>query len=349
MEQNSVIIVVPCAALNEYVVECLRECARLDHDAYRIVLLPDAPVALPQELGSVPITVIPTGDVTIAAKRNAAIGRFPDAAYYAFIDSDAYPRRDWLNQGLASFTRGDRWAVGGPCLSPPDEPLLQRVVGNATRSVLVSGNLAFSKRVSASRYCLNLHSCNLIVSGQALRRIGGFHEELTTGEDREFCRRIRNAGGKIYFDRQVIVYHHNRRLGTHFFSQRVVHGHSIFGIMAADKGWYNVLLFVPLLTVALTGTVFLLGFAHGAGFILAGVLVGLYFVMAATAAVSSSSSPKEAALTLWAIITANAGYVIGSVAGLFRAKLDFKKLYANYRGPRGRRGPFVAAERSRKN
>ena len=47
MKQIKIVIVVPCSSLNEYVLECLRGCLRLDYSAYRIALASDASVDLP--------------------------------------------------------------------------------------------------------------------------------------------------------------------------------------------------------------------------------------------------------------------------------------------------------------
>lgn len=337
MEQKSVIIIIPCSDLNEYVLECLRGCLGLDYSKYSIALLPDAPLELPEEFRNRNIIVMPTGDVTISAKRNLAIRSFRDADYYAFIDSDAYPDVDWLKNGTAAFAGDDIMAVGGPGLSPPNECLHQKVVGNAVKSFLVSGNLAFSKIVSANRYCLNLHSCDLIVSRLALERIGGFNEGLKTGEDRELCRRIRKNGGKIYFSNNVIVYHHNRYFGRHFFMQRIIHGYSIFSITQADRDWHDAVLFVPLFCSALAGAGLLAGFADKAYWIFSGSCIALYFLVALAEAARKSDSAGELPLTFLSIITSNAGYVLGSIMGLLGMKLNFRKMYRNYLNPgRGR-------------
>ena len=341
MEQKSVIIIIPCSDLNEYVVECLRGCLGLAYGNYRIALLPDAHQELPEEFRNKNIIVMPTGDVTISAKRNLAISSFRDADYYAFIDSDAYPDEDWLKNSIAAFVRDDIMAVGGPGLSPPNECLHQKVVGNAVKSFLVSGHLAFSKIVSANRYCLNLHSCNLIVSGLALERIGGFNEGLKTGEDRELCRRIRKINGKIFFSNNVIVYHHNRYFGRHFFMQRIIHGYSIFSIMRADRDWHDAVLFAPLFCVTLAGAGLLAGFANNTYWVVSGSCIAFYFLIALAEAARKSDSVGELPLTFLAIITSNAGYVLGSFMGLFGVKLNFRKMYCNYPDPgRGRQDNF---------
>ena len=330
MEQKSVIIIVPCAELNEYVVECLRGCLRLDYANYRIALLPDAHLELPEEFRNDAITVMPTGDVTISAKRNLAMSSFPDAAYYAFIDSDAYPQADWLKNGVGSFFREDIWAVGGPNVTPPNDSLEQKAVGNAARSFLVSGHLAFAKEVSADRYCLNLHSCNLIVAAQAIKLVGGFQEELKTGEDRELCHRIRKNGGKIYFRGSVVVFHHNRHFGRHFFMQRVIHGYSIFSIMKKDKGWSNVVLFIPLIGSILIGMGLLVGVVYPLSWIMTAACIACYVLLTLKEAVRTSNAYSELPLTLAAIVTSNTGYVLGTILGMLGVKLNFKKMYGNY-------------------
>ena len=133
------------------------------------------------------------------------------------------------------------------------------------------------------------------------------------------------------FNRDVVVYHHNRYLGAHYFSQRVVHGFSIYRIMAENRTWYNVVLFAPLLAALSLCAVFLWGLAHPAGLFVVGALAALYLVAAGTAAIRTSDSLREAMLTFSAIIMSNAGYLLGSLIGLLGITIDFKKLYGNYK------------------
>lgn len=330
-----VVIVIPCVSMNAYVLECLRACLQLDYGNYRMVLLPDLPVTLPAEFQSELLLVQPTGDVTIGAKRNAAINAFPDAAYFALVDSDAFPRRDWLRKGIAAFAASGALAVGGPALSPPGEPLREKAVGNATRSVMVSGNLAFSKKQGPARFCHNLHSCNLILSRAAIEVAGLFNEHLRTGEDREYCHRIGKRGGTIYFEGAVAVYHHNRPLVSLFFAQQYVRGYSIFAIASRGRVRDNVILFAPLGIATVFIACLIWGFVSPIGWVLCGASLGVYFIAAMVESSRHSGGPREVPATLTAIILSNVGYLAGSIVGLVGGTINFKRLYRNFPGQDG--------------
>ncbi|MBI5075994.1 MAG: hypothetical protein HZB62_12610 [Nitrospirae bacterium] len=331
MTDPFVVIVVPCISFNDYVFECLCGCTRLDYTNYQIVLLPDYPLTLPDEFCS-NVLIHPTGALNIAAKRNIALCRYPDAAFYALVDSDAYPRQDWLRNAITAFEATGAWAVGGPNVSPPDEPFLNRAVGNASRSVLVSGNMAFAKTLSISRYCRNLHSCNLVLSRRIVDEVGLFNEKLRTGEDRDLCHRIQRNGGKIYFDKDVVVYHHNRQLGMHYWGQRFVHGYSIYSIAKSDRSLGNLPLFVPPLAGAILVAAAALGFVNSLFWLLCGGILGTCGLLVMVEAVRYSGRLREVPVTFVAIIASGIGYVVGSLFGILGIGINFRKLYHNYPG-----------------
>jgi len=56
---------------------------------------------------------------------------------FAFIDSDAYPRPDWLRNAVRRLAEAD--AVGGPALTPPSDSFAQRAGGCVLSSPLMGG------------------------------------------------------------------------------------------------------------------------------------------------------------------------------------------------------------------
>ncbi len=327
MEPNCVIII-PFVSLNNYVIQCVQECLKLDYSNYGLVLLPDISEDLPSELQSDRITVVVTGDCTIAAKRNAAIKKFPNADYFALVDSDAYPDRKWLKNGVAFLSENpDVWAVGGPNITPPEEPQIQRVVGYAQRSFLVSGPLYFAKQISSSRYCSNLHSCNLILPGSMFEVVGLFDENLFVGEDRNLCERIKSHGKRIYFNRSILVYHHNRRLWLPFFFQRLTYGHGSVNKKNLYK--YNILQFIPIMWVALFIIAMLdVVFDFIAGFPVVWFII-MNFALVLIEAVRSSDSKRDVPGTLAAILVCFIGTAIGQIIAVAGVRLDLKKIYSN--------------------
>ena len=328
MEANCIIII-PFVSVNEYVLQCVRECLKLDYDCYHLVLLPDVPVSLPSDLGSDRLTVIVTGDCTIAAKRNSAITNFPNAEYFAMIDSDAYPDTLWLKNGVAFLAgHSDVWAIGGPNIDPPGEPLLQRVVGNAQRSVLVSGPLYFTKYISSSRYCSSLHSCNLILPRRAFDILGKFDVTLFVGEDHNLCERIRAYGKGIYFDRSVFVYHYNRSLWASFFFQRVTYGYGDINSKRFNRG--SLLQYIPVIWMLLFFLIVLYALFRAGSSIPVVGFIAINFMIALAEACRISDTKMNIPLTLAAILICYLGTTLGQVLALAGFSPNLKKIYSNH-------------------
>lgn len=339
-------ILVPVVAFGAQAQECVRRCLGLDHPDFEVLLLADRPIELPEEFRRARISVHVTGEVSIGAKRNAGIRLAQGAEHVALIDSDAYPRADWLGNGTAFLAaHPEAWAVGGPNLSPPGEPIRKRVVGNAQKSFLVSGPLAFAKRASESRYCDGLHSCNLILPMHALAASGGFDEALFSGEDRNLCDRIRERGGKIAFRSDVVVYHHDRSLWLPFFSQRFTYGHGAAAIARRYPNFRNLAMFLPLAWLAFFAGVA----AHAllspngspapAGFLLAACLLAM-----SAEAVRHSGSLREVPATAAAILLCYLATTAGQLAGVLGLRIDLKKVYtAHQQAPAPPPGPEDAS------
>lgn len=330
MKEKRVVIIVPFTSLNDYVVSCVAGIGSLRYGNYHPVLLPDAAIDLPHPAAGT--TVIPTGRVTIGRKRNIAIERFPDADYYACIDSDAFPHPDWLSAAVRAFARSeDIWVVGGPSLSPPSEPFSQRVAGNALKSFLVSGLDSFCKKISKDRYCAALHSCNMVIKRRAAEAAGGFDETLLIGEDQAFCNRVRSRGGKIYYDGSVIVYHRNRPFARQFLLQRFLYGFSSLGVVAREKSRFSACYLVPTLVLFL----FVL-----AGWALRPVSTALFHawcavtaavaVQALVDAVRYSATVREMPATFAAILSGIAAYGAGNAWAVLGADVNVRELYVNH-------------------
>lgn len=323
------VIVIPCVRMDGYLQKTLTMCLELEYDNLHIALLPDHPVTLPSELLRDNVSVLVTGDLTIAEKRNIAIDHFGSADYFAFIDSDAYPEKEWLKNGVAFLDNTpEAWAVGGPNIPPNDEPFHQRVVGNALRSFLVSGPLHFTKTRSTSRKCPSLHTCNLIIPRKTFDVIGGFDKSLFTGEDRNLCDRIRATGKDIWFRQDVVVYHHSRPLWMPLFRQRLTYGYCGLAIARRQKNTANLFLQLPILWLFIFCA---LATAEAGLSVNMNITVGLTIAcLAATAAETArtSGSLMEAPYTFAAIILCYLATTVGQLLALAGCPVSLKPLYA---------------------
>jgi cellulose synthase/poly-beta-1,6-N-acetylglucosamine synthase-like glycosyltransferase len=174
--------------------------------------------------------------------------------FIAFIDSDAYPHKDWLSSAL-EILRTDKTVgmVGGPNISPPTEEQERTWVGMAIKSWMVAGKWNFYKSEDSSpRYCDNLPSCNLILRKALYEQLHGMKEELEVGEDTDFCARMIDSGYHVYFNPKVIVYHYDRKIPA-YLRQRMVRGAGVFmhvfGNSAQKKNLYTYMMLQPVLAL----------------------------------------------------------------------------------------------------
>jgi cellulose synthase/poly-beta-1,6-N-acetylglucosamine synthase-like glycosyltransferase len=198
-------IIIPCKEIDAYARECVKHCRQLDYGSYEIILLPDD--ALDKMDG---VRVIPTGPKTPGAKRNIGVAN-SSGEVCAFIDSDAYPRGDWLSNAVKYFDDPQVAAVGGPGLTPEEDGFMQRASGYALSSFMVGSisNRYKTRRVSESD---DIHSCNFVARKAVVNEVEGWNEKYWPGEDTLMCLAIRKLGKKLIESSDVVVYHHRRSL-----------------------------------------------------------------------------------------------------------------------------------------
>jgi cellulose synthase/poly-beta-1,6-N-acetylglucosamine synthase-like glycosyltransferase len=198
-------IIIPCKELDDLARECVEHCRNLDYPNFEILLLPDV-----EDEGLDGVRIIATGALPPGAKRNVGVMN-SECEFCAFIDSDAYPRDDWLKNAVKYLIDPEVGAVGGPGLTPENAAFMERASGYVLSSFMV-GQL--SSRYD-SKSCFesdDIHSCNFVVKKAVLTEVGGWNEKYWPGEDTLVCLAIRNFGKKLVEASDVVVYHHRRPL-----------------------------------------------------------------------------------------------------------------------------------------
>ena len=186
--------------------------AALDAQTYRnfeVLFLPDRLLVRPEVRFR--FRILATGGVRPARKRNQG-ALVADGDILAFIDDDAYPRPDWLANAAARFAADPAIdALGGPGLTPPEDPPAAQLSGAILASPLVSGNFRHRYFIQgALRRVEDFPSCNLFVRKAAFDAIRGFREDFWPGEDTLLCADLQLAGRTLWYDPRVVVYHHRR-------------------------------------------------------------------------------------------------------------------------------------------
>jgi len=129
----------------------------------------------------------------------------------AFIDDDAYPRRDWLKNAIEIFADDDVAAVCGPAITPRSDNLRQKASGIIYSSYLVSAKFSYRYLAKTRREVDDYPSCNFLVRKAIMQELGGFNTDFWPGEDTKLCLEItKRLSKKIIYDPEVLVYHHRR-------------------------------------------------------------------------------------------------------------------------------------------
>ena len=200
-------IIIACRRICSDTRKCVEECLKLDYPDYEIIILPDQN----ETLDKPQVIIIPTGSVKPSTKRNIGM-RQAMGEIFAFIDSDAYPTRDWLKKAVGYFSLNQNiGAVTGPNITPPEDSFWQKIGGEILESFVGLGRLSRRYRLKGNQFETNdIMSCNFIISKKIAEALDGFDQSLLTGEDYKLGLEIISLGKKIIFTPEVCVFHHRR-------------------------------------------------------------------------------------------------------------------------------------------
>ena len=159
----------------------------------------DATAAVAREAGA---TVIEESTPGPAAARNAGL-RLARGDVIAHVDADTVPSSRWLASIAAPFADPAVVLVAGRNVSYPPQTAAERYIA--------ASGLIESERAVTRPHFPFAPSMNMAVRRDAALGIGGWSEDLTTGEDVDFSFRLcRDAGCAISYAPAAIVLHRNR-------------------------------------------------------------------------------------------------------------------------------------------
>jgi cellulose synthase/poly-beta-1,6-N-acetylglucosamine synthase-like glycosyltransferase len=308
-------VIIPCKEIDSYTRECIAYCKRLKYNRVEIFLLPDN-----SEEAIEGVTVIATGPVSPGTKRNIGI-KNSIGEFCAFIDSDAYPRSDWLTNALRYLEHPEVGGVGGPGLTPEGDGLTQKAGGFVLSSIMV-GNLASRYKTRQSFESDDIHSCNFVTRKSILVAIGGWNEKYWPGEDTLLCLAIKKLGKKLLESSDVVVYHHRRSLFRPHLRQVSRFGqHRGFFAKRFPENSAKLTYFFPsfIILFFITG-IFLSIFFPFLSYFLA-ISVVMYFALCLLAATLQVKNPKLVLLVWMGIIATHIVYGVFFLSGLIKRDL----------------------------
>jgi glycosyltransferase involved in cell wall biosynthesis len=210
------ISVVICAFNAEDTInECLRHTCALDYPDLEVIVIDDgstdATTAIARRHGGA--RVVSVSHAGLGAARNEGI-RQARGEVVAYLDSDAYPCREWPYYLALGFDSSRVGGMGGPNLPPARDPMGAHMVARAPGGpvhVLVSDDRAE-----------HVPGCNMAFWKEVLDELGGFDPIYTAaGDDVDFCWKVLDHDWDIGFHPAAFVWHHRRSsLKTYLRQQR---------------------------------------------------------------------------------------------------------------------------------
>ncbi len=321
-------VVIACPGRSGVLDECIAALAKQTYRKFEVIVLPDGEIDFGGHGDALDLKTVPTGKVRPAEKRNIGI-KEARGSVVAFIDDDAYPDMHWLEYAVKYFGDGTIGAVGGPGVTPMNDPYLARVGGRAYDNILLSGNYRYRyKAGGVKRDVDDYPSCNLLVRTDLLRKIGGYRVDFWPGEDTLLCKDIIDSGKRIVYDPWVVVNHHRRKLfGPHLRQLGRYAFHRGYFVKRYPSNSFKLPYFVPSAFVAYL--VALCVFAIASAFlecscglllILAAASAPLAFYLFLLCLTTFALNPATWFLTAAGIFVSHIVYGVRFVQGIFAAK-----------------------------
>ena len=164
---------------------------------------------------------------------------------YAFIDGDCVADINWLHNAIQSIHL-DSCVTGAHCNMPSEATWVEKTWG---------------LRMSVGRReVTHVGTANLIVSADIFNAVGGFDENLKTGEDYEFCMRAKKITKIISDDRIKVTHHGNPKTIKQFVKREIWHGLGAFGslrIQVIDKPLIGTIIFILLSVLQIISVIYM--------------------------------------------------------------------------------------------
>lgn len=192
------------------------------------------------------LKIIPTGKVTRPAqKRNLGVQN-AQGDIVAFIDDDAYPAVDWLQNAKLAFKK-KLSAVCGPGILPKNSTLWEKIFDEVLKTWIGGGNYRYRFVKAKKRFVDDYPSMNFLIYKKLFLKLHGFNGDYWPGEDSKLCEDVvYKESGKILYDPKVLVYHHRRKDLSEYLKQHASYGFHRGAFFAhGDKNSRHISYLVP--------------------------------------------------------------------------------------------------------
>ena len=199
------------------------------------------------------LKIIISKNKSIGKKRNIAVDACK-SRYLAFIDSDAYPGKNWIESTFKFLKKKNVGIIAGPHIDPPNQTYFQMIIGLVKKSFLITMLPNFQKQnKEKAQYVSFIPSANWILSRKFFNSLKQMDNKMLRNEDWDFVYKMRRTKYKLLYSPNTLVYHDNNTI-FHFIKKRFIYGFYMWPILSKPN-LQNYYFFLPLIF-----TIFLISF-----------------------------------------------------------------------------------------
>lgn len=194
---NKASIIIPAKNEQARLALCLTALQKLDYtsDLIEIIIMDngskDSTVDIAKSFGC---RVYIEPNLSVAGLRNAG-ARLAISDILCFIDADVMVSPGWLCAAFSHINHSDIACVTGPINIPQEHTWVEKTWSLNRKTIKEVFEVSWAS------------SMNMVVMKNAFDKIGGFSNELITGEDVDLSNRLKSSGFKIIFDSKAAVTH----------------------------------------------------------------------------------------------------------------------------------------------
>lgn len=206
-------IIVPVRKINQYITdEIVPALKKQTYQNFELIIIPDNKA----KKTDFPdwVKVIPSHPQTRPVPKRELGIKQAQGDILAFLDDDAYPAEDWLEQAINLLKNKEIAAVCGPGVTPPNDNWKQKVSGWVWKTYLGAGGAGVYRcQAMPKREVDDFPTFNLIVKKKYFNQAGGFSKDFWPGEDTKLCHDlVYILNKKIIYDPRIKVFHHRREI-----------------------------------------------------------------------------------------------------------------------------------------
>ena len=181
----------------------------------------------------------------IGKKRNIAV-KHSKTKYIAFLDSDAYPKKGWIESSFKLIKKKDVGIIGGPHIDPLKQNDEEKLIGKTKLSHIITMKAHLQKKTKSKGQFVNfLPSCNWILSKKLFNDVNHMDGKMLRNEDWDFVyNRMKKKNYKVFYSPKTIVYHENKKFSD-FILKRFKYGYYMWPILLKFN-LYNFYFLLPL-------------------------------------------------------------------------------------------------------